>query len=133
MSELTAPSIETPVLGKTAEEMPTQETPRVPEKPFNADVLNTCTARFTRKGWNQFLAIKEDLEALKRNRYDMTLEVRTPEGLSVVKAILEAADTTGVKQTGERTLAFRSTFEKLQTVVRHEATLMVDVQPPVAV
>jgi hypothetical protein len=129
MSELTAPDTEKPMLTKASEE----EAPKVVEKPFNADILNTCTARFTRKGWNQFLAIKEDMDALKTRRYDITLETRNAEGLTAVKAILDAADTTGVKQTSATSLAFRSTFEKLQTVVRHEATLMVDVVPPVKV
>ena len=35
-----------------------------PEPPFSVDALSQSTARFERRSWLRFLAIREDLEAV---------------------------------------------------------------------
>lgn len=100
-----------------------------PEKaPLNVDVLNTCTTRFTRKAWNEFLAIRHDMELVSFNRYAINLQTRSEGGAAAIKSILADNDVPAIKVIAADKLQFISTFEKLQTVIRHPETLMVDLR-----
>ena len=107
--------------------------PEVPEeKPLNVDALSQSTSRFTRKAWNFFLPLREDLDAIKTKRFDISLEARSEEGAQTLNDLLNEHETPGVKRSG-KTLTFRSTFEKLQTVIKHEQVHLVDMQEPLKV
>lgn len=122
----TIPTTETevPAVAKTT------ETPaKAPEKPLNVDILNTATSRFTRKAWNEFLAVRNDLDAIRFKRYRIELESKTAAGRDELKTLLEQVDVTAIQTKSAKQLAFNASFEKLQTVMRHPETLMVDLLP----
>lgn len=97
------------------------------EPPFNVDVLNTCTARFTRHGWNLFLALREDLDAIKTRRIVVKLTARSEDGAAEIATLLTEAGVPNVK-IQDKTLSTNTTFEKLQLVIRHPQTLLAEVE-----
>jgi hypothetical protein len=115
---------------KPASSETTAEPPPVKaEPPFNVDVLNTCTARFSRKAWNQFLAIREDLQALQTRRFRVALNARTETGLQEVMAALQGLEATALKQSGVLQLECVATLAQVQGVARHPQTHWIDLIP----
>lgn len=96
-------------------------------KALTVDVLNTCTARFDREGWNLFLAWREDLEAIRFNRIRVQLEARSEVGAVTIQQLLCEAHVPAVKREGQQ-LEMVTTFEKLQRVIRHPETRRVRVR-----
>lgn len=115
----------------TVEKQTKAEEPK--EVAFNVDALNQCTARFTRKAWNFFLDARDDLDRIQTERYDIRLEARSPEGAETLRQLLLENETPGVKVQDEKTLAFRSTFAKVQTVIKHEQVYLVSMEKPAKV
>lgn len=105
--------------------------PEAPEvKPFNPDVLISCTARFTRKSWDLFLKYrKENLELMRTVPLRTRLTARTPQGAQEIQQILMKENgVTEIKATGKVVDAI-ATFEALQSVIKHPQSHMCEVTP----
>jgi hypothetical protein len=89
--------------------------------PLVVDVLQTCTARFDHEGWALFQAWQHNDEALRTYRIKVELFARTQQGASQLASLLDELHVPAIKQKGLM-LAFITTFERLQEVIRHEAT-----------
>lgn len=109
---------ETAAEGQTATVEKKEEAPPA----FNADILQTCTARFDRDGWDLFLSLREDLDALQTTPLRATLTARTPQGAETLYNTLatEAGVVSIARQ--DRELTFTGTFAQIQTVIRHPET-----------
>ena len=108
-----------------AEKPAAAEKPAEPaEKPFSTDVLQSCTARFTRKAWNIYLYYKKDGK-IRTTPIRATLETRNPEAAEEMHRTLQEG---GVKELSRKgnTLSMTATFEQIQLVIKHPGSKMLD-------
>ncbi len=96
------------------------------EKPFTTDVLQSCTSRFTRKAWNIYLNYQKDLNKIRTVPVRATLEVRSPEVAEELHKTLQEQGVQELSRQG-KTLSMTTTFETIQTVIKHPETKMLDV------
>jgi len=94
-------------------------------RPKNVDALMQSTARFSRKGWDVFLNLKEDLEKITYKRIELRMEARSEAGAKNVAEALEAISVPAVKVNGVNVSTI-TTFAKLQEVIKHPDLLSVD-------
>lgn len=103
------------------------EKPAAPaEPPFSVDALTNCTTRFTRKAWNIFLAYKEDLNKIRTQPVRATLEAQTHNGAEELHRLLMEAGVHEISRK-DKVISMTTTFEILQTVVKHAEVAMVDI------
>jgi hypothetical protein len=121
---------DTPDATVVAEAPPTTavaEKPAEPvEKPFNLDLLQSCTARMTHQCWRTYLALKDDLAAMQSVLIRATLNARTEKGLQEIVAMLQDVGVTARTQSDKCTLDFTATFAQIQTVIKHPQTHTLD-------
>lgn len=89
--------------------------------PLVVDILKTCTARFDHDGWALFQAWQDNDTALRTYRIKVELYARTQQGATELATRLDELHVPAIKQKGLM-LSFITTFERLQEVIRHEAT-----------
>ncbi|MFN9690598.1 MAG: hypothetical protein ACK551_00645 [Vampirovibrionales bacterium] len=94
-------------------------------RPKNVDALMQSTARFSRKGWDVFLALKEDLEKITYKRIELRMVARSEAGAKTFAEALEAISVPAVKVNGVN-ISTITTFAKLQDVIKHPDLLSVD-------
>jgi hypothetical protein len=111
------------------ETTPTPEVQAENPVPDNIDALYQSTARFTRQGWNQILAFKDDMNAVAYRRFRMVFHCTDALKATELKHALEAESVPAVQQSGD-VLSTYTTLAKLQHVVKQaglktvELTLM---------
>jgi hypothetical protein len=104
-----------------------KEQPMTPvEKPFNLDLLQSCTARMTPQCWQTYLKMKNDLSVIQNHPVRATLTTRTDKGMEEVTAMLLDAGITHQTRRDAKTLDFTGTFAQIQTVIKHPQTLLLD-------
>jgi hypothetical protein len=94
-------------------------------RPKNVDALMQSTARFSRKGWDVFLSLKEDLEKITYKRIELRMVARSEAGAETFAEALEAISVPAVKVNGVN-ISTITTFAKLQDVIKHPDLLSVD-------
>jgi hypothetical protein len=94
-------------------------------RPKNVDALMQSTARFSRKGWDVFLNLKEDLEKITYKRIELRMVARSEAGAETFAEALEAISVPAVKVKGVN-ISTITTFAKLQDVIKHPDLLSVD-------
>ncbi|MFN7311199.1 MAG: hypothetical protein ACK5T0_07510 [Vampirovibrionales bacterium] len=94
-------------------------------RPKNIDALMQSTARFSRKGWDVFLSMKEDLEKITYKRIELRMVARSEAGAKTFAEALEAISVPAVKVNGVN-ISTITTFAKLQEVIKHPDLLSVD-------
>ncbi len=94
-------------------------------RPKNVDTLTQSTARFSRKGWDVFLALKDDLEKITYKRIQLRMVARSEAGAQTFAQALEAISVPAVKVNGVN-ISTITTFAKLQDVIKHPDLLSVD-------
>ncbi len=94
-------------------------------RPKNVDALMQSTARFSRKGWDVFLNLKEDLEKITYKRIELRMVARSEAGAKTFAKALEAISVPAVKVNGVN-ISTITTFAKLQDVIKHPDLLSVD-------
>ena len=94
-------------------------------RPKNVDALMQSTARFSRKGWDVFLSLKEDLEKITYKRIELRMVARSEAGAKTFAEALEAISVPAVKVNGVN-ISTITTFAKLQDVIKHPDLLSVD-------
>ncbi len=94
-------------------------------RPKNIDALTQSTARFSRKGWDVFLNLKEDLEKITYKRIELRMVARSEAGAKTFAEALEAISVPAVKVYGVNIRTI-TTFAKLQEVIKHPDLLSVD-------
>ncbi len=94
-------------------------------RPKNVDALTQSTARFSRKAWDVFLSLKEDLEKITYKRIALQLLARSEAGAVTLGQALEAISVPAVKVNGVN-ISTITTFAKLQDVIKHPDLLSVD-------
>lgn len=109
---------ETPAEGQTATVEKKEEAPAA----FNADILQTCTARFDRDGWDLYLSLREDLDALQTTPLRVTLTACSPQGAETLyNTLAQEANVVSIARK-DRDITFTGTFAQIQTVIRHPET-----------
>jgi hypothetical protein len=98
----------------------------VEEKPFNLDLLQSCTARMTHQCWQTYLSMKNDLAAMQTRPIRATLIARTDKGLDELQTLLNDAGVTAKTRRDAKTLDFTATFSQIQQVIKHPQTHTVD-------
>jgi hypothetical protein len=114
----------TPPSNEVVLEIPV-EAPSFDPRPKNVDALTQSTARFSRKAWDVFLSLKEDLEKITYKRIALQLLARSEAGAITLGQALEALSVPAVKVHGPH-ISTISTFAKLQEVIKHPDLLSVD-------
>jgi hypothetical protein len=94
-------------------------------RPKNVDALMQSTARFSRKGWDVFLNLKEDLEKITYKRIELRMVARSEAGAKTFAEALEAISVPAVKVNSVN-ISTITTFAKLQDVIKHPDLLSVD-------
>lgn len=94
-------------------------------RPKNIDALMQSTARFSRKGWDVFLSMKDDLEKITYKRIELRMVARSEAGAKTFAEALEAISVPAVKVNGVN-ISTITTFAKLQEVIKHPDLLSVD-------
>lgn len=94
-------------------------------RPKNVDALMQSTARFSRKGWDVFLSLKEDLEKITYKRIELRMVARSEARAKTFAEALEAISVPAVKVNGVN-ISTITTFAKLQDVIKHPDLLSVD-------
>jgi hypothetical protein len=94
-------------------------------RPKNIDALMQSTARFSRKGWDVFLSVKDDLEKITYKRIELRMVARSEAGAKTFAEALEAISVPAVKVNGVN-ISTITTFAKLQEVIKHPDLLSVD-------
>jgi len=95
------------------------------EPPFNTDILEACTSRFTRKAYNLYLTYRADKDKIENTPVRFSLEARTADAAEEIhKQLLEAGVVEISRQ--ERTVSMTTTFRVLEKVIRHPQTCMVN-------
>jgi hypothetical protein len=94
-------------------------------RPKNVDALMQSTARFSRKGWDVFLNLKEDLEKITYKRIELRMVARSEARAKTFAEALEAISVPAVKVNGVN-ISTITTFAKLQDVIKHPDLLSVD-------
>lgn len=94
-------------------------------KPKNVDALMQSTARFTRKSWDVFLSLKDDLNAITYRRIQIQLTSRSEAGALTLQSELESISVPAVKVNGT-SVSTISTFAKLQHIIKHPDLLQMD-------
>jgi hypothetical protein len=108
-------------------EQPAVAVAEVPaEKPFTIDLLQSCTARMTHQCWRTYLALKDDLNAIKTVAVRANLIARSEKGLAEIVAMLEDAGVVAKTNRDKHSLDFTATFAQIQTVIKHPQTHTVD-------
>jgi len=103
------------------------EKPAAPaEQPFSVDALINCTTRFTRKGWNIFLAYQEDLDKIRTKPIRATVEAHSHNGSEELHRLLVEAGVQEISRK-DKVISMTTTFENLQKVVKHPEVAVVDV------
>lgn len=103
-----------------------EATPEKPaEPPFNTDVLQSCTARFTHKAWYLYYNNRQDLSFLRQAPIRATLTARTPQGAQELQDLLIEAGVREISR-ADVVLSLTATFEILQKVIRHPQVLLLD-------
>ncbi|MBY0449340.1 MAG: hypothetical protein K2X01_01780 [Cyanobacteria bacterium] len=96
------------------------------EKPFNVDILTTCTIRFSRRSWDLFLSLKTDLDKLRATPLRNRLVAKTPDAAQEMHKILVEQGGVSEITTNGNELEFTGTFEAVQLVIKHPQTLEFD-------
>ncbi|MBY0402676.1 MAG: hypothetical protein K2X66_02170 [Cyanobacteria bacterium] len=111
----------------TAAAVPPKPIEPPPPLPFNADILTSCTARFTRKAWDILLKLqKENLDLLKTVPLRITLKARSPKGATDIHHhLMKSSGVTEIQVKGDTIYAV-ATFEDIQTVIKNPESLMCD-------
>jgi hypothetical protein len=103
--------------------------PKEPVVPaFSTDVLQTSTARFTRKAWDLYLVYKKDMEKIRTVFIWATITTRSIEGAKQLRKTLEEQGQSGFK-IKDNTLELQTTFETIQTFIKHPEIHQVDARP----
>ena len=96
------------------------------EKPFNLDLLQSCTSRMTPQCWQTYLTMKSDFGVMQAHPVRATLTTRNDKGMEEVAAMLMDAGVTHQTRRDAKTLDFTATFAQIQTVIKHPQTLLLD-------
>jgi hypothetical protein len=96
-----------------------------PQKPFTTDVLQSCTARMTRKAWDLYLRYCQPIEQIRTLPVRACLTARTDVGVKVLADGLQAVGVTSMTENG-CDLHFTATFEAIQAVIKLPETLLLD-------
>jgi hypothetical protein len=109
-----------------AAQKPPAEQPAASAPPaFTTDVLQSCTARFTRKAWDLYEAYKTDLQKIQTLPVRAQLTARDAAGAEEIHKTLVEAGVTELSR--ENTvLHFTATFAVIQTIIKHPKSLMLD-------
>ncbi len=110
---------------ETPEVVESAEATVVNPQPKNVDALMQSTARFTRQGWDVFLTLKDDLNAITYRRIQIQLTSRSETGALALQSELEAISVPAVKVNGNMVSTI-TTFAKLQHIIKHADLLRVD-------
>ena len=96
-----------------------------PKEPLTVDKLKNCTARFTRKAWDLFLARETDLTRIENDLLRAELTIATAEDATTLAQTLKESGVEALTQNGN-ILSFTATFAQIQTVIKHPATQQLD-------
>src|SRR6478609_10457691 len=91
--------------------------PAKPAEPFNTDLLQSCTARFSYKAWRLYHNNRKDTEFLQTALIRATVNGRSIEGGEELEGLLKDAGATEMLRKGN-TLSFTATFAIIQTVIK---------------
>jgi hypothetical protein len=109
---------------------PAPSEPAAEAKPFNPDVLLTCTSRFTRSSWDLLLSyVRTDVEQMRTVPLKATLTARTGEGAKEIQQILMKESGVTEIQAHGTTIKAIATFAALQSVIKNPQTAMLEVIP----
>jgi hypothetical protein len=127
---VSTPEEATPVAApeSTAAAAPEAEKPAVPAKPaepFNTDLLQSCTARFSYKAWRLYHNSRKDSDFLLTAPVRATVNARSIEGGEELASLLKDAGASEMLRKGN-TLSFTTTFAIIQTVIKHPQLLLLD-------
>ena len=88
------------------------------EKPFNTDILESCTARFTRRAWDLYSDYKTDLEKAQNEPVRAQLTAETEKDATQMHEIL--VDEGQVKEITrkENIVLFTAPFSVIQLVIK---------------
>jgi hypothetical protein len=98
----------------------------VEEKPFNLDLLQSCTARMTHQCWQTYLSMKNDLLGMQTRPVRATLTARSDKGLDELQGLLVEAGVTAKTRRDTKTLDFTATFAQIQRIIKHPQTHTID-------
>jgi hypothetical protein len=98
----------------------------VVEKPFNLDLLQSCTARMTHQCWQTYLSLKGDLAAMQTRPIRASLTTRSEKGMEEVIAILGDQGVTVRTLKSPVNAEFTATFAQIQYVIKHPQTHTLD-------
>ncbi len=103
-----------------------QPAPVKEEKPVNTDIFNTCTKRCTRRTWDFFLAVRDDMEQFKNAPVRGKLTFKSSAAMEQARKVLEEQGGVTEICTEGDTLNFTGTLAAAQLVLREPDTLMFD-------
>jgi len=109
----------------TPEETTAVTAPVKPAEPFNTDLLQSCTARFSYKAWRLYHNNRKDSDFLQNALVRATVNGRSIEGGEELEGLLKNAGATEMLRKGN-TLSFTATFAIIQTVIKHPQLLLLD-------
>ncbi|MBX2860356.1 MAG: hypothetical protein KTR14_03920 [Vampirovibrio sp.] len=107
---------------KPAEETPGEEKKTPEEKPFNTDVLQSCTARFSRKAWDLYLGMKADHQALQNDAIRCRLTATSPEAVKVIEKALKEDGGVNEMTVKGNDIELTTTFAVIQQVIKRPET-----------
>ena len=92
----------------------------------NTDIFNTCTKRCTRRAWDLFLAVKDDIELFNSRMVRGRLTVSSAAHAQTLKQIL--VDEGGITELTltDNIIELTTTLATMQLVIRHPETQMFD-------
>jgi hypothetical protein len=102
------------------------EKPAAPaEPPFNTDLLQSCTARFTYKAWRLYHNNRKDTAFLREKPVRAKIEALSIEGGEEIQKLLTEDGVRELSRVGN-VVSFTATFEQIQKVIRHPQTQLLD-------
>ncbi len=119
--------VETKETVAVADKPVTKAEPASPaEKPVNTDVFNTCTRRCTRRTWDFFLSIRDDIEQFKTRLVRGCLTFKS--ATAAEQALKTLAEQGGITEviTQDKTIEFTGSLAAVQLVLRDPNTTMFD-------
>ncbi len=109
-----------------AEKPEVKVAPQPEEKPLNTDVFETCTKRCTRRAWDFFLSVRNEIDLFKTKTVRGHLTFKSAS--SAQQALTLLVNEGGVTEVTERgeALEFTGSLAAVQLVLRSPDTVLFD-------
>ena len=95
------------------------------EPPFNTDVLESCTTRYTRKAYNLYLQCRGRQEKIEQPPVRFSVEASSVDAAEEIHKTLAEAGVAEISRE-DKTVSLTTTFATLALVVKHPKVCHVD-------